>query len=864
MSKRSFLTLTSIFLLLAAFGILVNIPGVSSWTFWKYNTGNVVSSVAVSSGGNYTVAGTENGDLFLFNKQGTLIWSKSLGNEVVSVSISGDGNRILVGVAEYSTGEPDVFLFAKNGDTVWGKDLTDNGRPCGVSISQDGNHIATGDTGNKLRFFNSSGYQLWEKELGDWATCVSVSSAGDYIAFGSWDDNVYLFNQSGGQLWSYDTQYGVYGVSISPEGEYVASVGSEVFFFDSDGNQLWNITSYFGDGISVSANGNYIAVGEKYDEEITLFNKTGGEVWNWIVGSRVNSVAVSSDGKFVVGGADDGFVYFIENLQPTSITCVVSEPKILLGEEVDVSGSINPPIEGAEVTLTFTKPNNTTVTVNTMTTAGGVYNQTYTPDIIGFWTVQASWPGDTQYMGAESPIISLSVGESTITCGVSNWQIYLGGSITVSGTIDPLHVGVDVTLTYTDPADTVINRTVTSISGGNYSDTIQPDLDGMWSVRASWLGDVDTMGAESAEVRFLVSTVTEVTIKIGQNQTFFNVFQPPKDYHYSPIFEDMVWDKSVTPPAGINFTTIDGTFYYDETIPGLGGTITSCEVTYNIGVLDGTSEGIYEVTAYYNISRQSTMWPYSTTFLFTYELRCRVNAAVKYDTSIDLPIPPQVKLGEEALVSGTIVPAGGPPVAGINVTLSYTKPDGSIVNRTVVTEIDGSFQDAHMPDMPGTWSVQASWTGDEDHNGTESLQVQFIVLTDLTHEVTWNMGVYFIRTLSNSTVSDFFFNGSAIQIGFDVSGLPDTLGFCNVTIPKNLLRDNPWTITINDTPITNFIHTENDTHTFLYFTYEHSSTFRVMIQGTWIVSEFQLAMVLPLVMVFSLLTVVIMKLKKKK
>ena len=169
-----------------------------------------------------------------------------------------------------------------------------------------------------------------------------------------------------------------------------------------------------------------------------------------------------------------------------------------------------------------------------------------------------------------------------------------------------------------------------------------------------------------------------------------------------------------------------------------------------------------------------------------------------------------------------------------------------------------------MPDMPGTWSVQASWTGDEDHNGTESLQVQYIVLTDLTHEVTWNMGVYFIRTLSNSTVSDFFFNRSAIQIGFDVSGLPDTLGFCNVTIPKSLLRDNPWTITINDISITNFIHTENDSHTFLYFTYEHSSTFRVMIQGTWVVSEFQLAMVLPLFMVFSLFTVVIMKLKKKK
>jgi hypothetical protein len=854
------LALTSVFLLLAALGVFLNIPGASGWVFWKYNTGDMVSSVAVSLGSNYTVAGTENGDLFLLDKQGTLVWSKFLGNEVEGLSISGDGNRILVGVAEYSTGEPDVFLFNNEGNTIWEKDLiTDYNRPCDVSISQDGNYIATGDTGHKVRFFNSSGYRLWEKELGDWATCVSVSSTGDYIASGSWDDNVYLFNQSGDQLWSYDTEYGVYGVSISPEGGYVASVGNKIFFFDSGGHQLWNITSYYGDGISVSANGNYIAAGEKYDEEITLLNRTGGEIWNWSVGSKVNSVAVTSDGKFVVAGADDGFVYFIENLQPTSMTCMVFEPKISLGEEVNVSGSIDPPIEGVEVTFAFVRPNNTTVTVDATTTTGGVYNQTYAPDTIGFWTVQASWNGDAIYMGAESPIIPFSVGESTITCEVSNWQIYMRENIVVSGSIDPPHIGVEVTLTYTDPADVVFNRTVTTTGDGNYSDTLTPNFDGMWRVLASWPGDIDTMSAVSSEVRFLVSTVTEVSVKIGQNQTFHSVFQPPTDYHYSPMFEDIVWDENITSPSGVNFTTIEGVFTYHETIPGLGGTITSYNVTYNIGVLEETAEGIYNVTAYYDISSQSGFWPYTITFLFRYELRCRVNAVVKYETSIALVVPPQVKLGEAAAVSGTIVPTGGPPVEGVNVTLSYTKPDSSIVNRTVTTETDGSFQDAYIPDMSGAWSLKASWTGDEDHNGAESLQVEFDVLTDLMHEVTWDMGVYFIRTLSNSTVSAFLFNGTALQIGFNVSGLLGTEGFCNVTIPKSLLQGDPWTITIDDTPITDSLQNENDTHSFLYFTYMHPSTLQVIIQGTWIIPEFPLFIVLPLFMIATLIAATIFR-----
>ena len=75
---------------------------------------------------------------------------------------------------------------------------------------------------------------------------------------------------------------------------------------------------------------------------------------------------------------------------------------------------------------------------------------------------------------------------SDITCEVSKWQIYLGESITVSGTIEPLHDGVEVTLKYTRPVDEAFNRTVTSMANGNYSDTMIPDMDGMWGVQASW------------------------------------------------------------------------------------------------------------------------------------------------------------------------------------------------------------------------------------------------------------------------------------------------------------------------------------------------------------------------------------------
>jgi hypothetical protein len=866
MNKSLFFTAMSAFMVLTTLVMSFNVHEVFSWTFWKYNTGRAVSSVAISSNGNYTVAGTENGYLLLLDRQGKSIWSRSLGNEVEGVSISGDGSRILAGLAEYSTGEPDVFLLNKNGDIIWQKDLIQSGRPCDVSISQDSNYIATGDTDNKVRFFDSSGNQLWEKELGDWTTSVSLSSTGDYLAAGSWDDNVYFFNNTGSQIWNYDTKNNVYGVSISPEGGYVASIGAGISFFDATSNQLWNTTSPFGESVSVSANGNFIAAGREYGGQIILLNKTGGEPWNRYVDSDLNSVAITSDGKFVAAGAEDGFVYFIENLQPTSITCEVSKPK-LLSEEMPVSGSISPPIEGAEVTLTFTKPDNSTVTVNIQTTAGGIYNGTYVPDMIGSWTVQAFWAGDAEHMGAESPIILFSVGESTITCEVSNWQIYFGESITVSGTIDPPHAGVEVTLTYTNPADTAFNRTVASTGDGRYSDTVLPDLDGMWSVQVSWSGDMDTMGAVSSEVKFLVSTVTEVTIKIGRNQTFSCVFQPAIDEYYSPTFESIVWDRSATSPEGINFTAVEGEFSYHETISGLGGKITSFNITYNIGILEGTSEGVYNATAYYDISSQSEFYPYSTTFLFRYELRCRINAVVKYEASINLSLPPQVKLGEVASVSGTIVSTGGPPVAGVNVTLSYTKPDESVVNRISMTETGGSFQDAYSPDMLGTWSVKASWTGDEDHNGTESLEVPFNVLTDIKHQVTWDMGVYSIHTISNSTISNFIFNGSDIKIGFNVSGFLNTKGFCNVTIPSNFMWGE-FTVFLDGSPLTsgiNYTQIYNGTHYLFYMLYsQDNSSHEVKISATKIVPEFPSFLILPLFMIPTLIAIAVYKRKRAR
>lgn len=86
-----------------------------------------------------------------------------------------------------------------------------------------------------------------------------------------------------------------------------------------------------------------------------------------------------------------------------------------------------------------------------------------------------------------------------------------------------------------------------------------------------------------------------------------------------------------------------------------------------------------------------------------------------------------------------------------------------------------------------------------------------------------------MKSLSKDTVSPTGFNYSVDEISFNVSGDPGSLGFCNVSVPKALVKPG-YTIKVyfDDKPV-NYSLSENSTHYFIYFTYKHS-THRVSIR----------------------------------
>ena len=101
-----------------------------------------------------------------------------------------------------------------------------------------------------------------------------------------------------------------------------------------------------------------------------------------------------------------------------------------------------------------------------------------------------------------------------------------------------------------------------------------------------------------------------------------------------------------------------------------------------------------------------------------------VSFTVKAPSAVSCSVSPtSIVVGQTVTVSGLITPAR----SGATVTLTYTRPDGTIFTRTIATTTDSSYAYNYTPDQTGTWKVKAGWLGDENYAGSESLLISFSV-----------------------------------------------------------------------------------------------------------------------------------------
>ena len=157
------------------------------------------------------------------------------------------------------------------------------------------------------------------------------------------------------------------------------------------------------------------------------------------------------------------------------------------------------------MTVSCTRPNGTSFTLETRTAVAGSYSLSFQPDRAGLWTVKASWEGNLNYEGAESNTLTFTVNKASVTIATSLSRDSLdqGQSLSISGSTSPPLSGILVLLAY-QRSDGYLTRSVTTSADGSFADDFTPDKDGRWTVTASWAGNADYLAATSSLASFTV------------------------------------------------------------------------------------------------------------------------------------------------------------------------------------------------------------------------------------------------------------------------------------------------------------------------------------------------------------------------
>jgi hypothetical protein len=234
----------------------------------------------------------------------------------------------------------------------------------------------------------------------------------------------------------------------------------------------------------------------------------------------------------------------------------------------------------------------------------------------------------------------------------------------------------------------------------------------------------------------------------------------------------------------------------------------------------------------------------------------------------------------------TDVPNDPPTISGITgpdsstigetctFTASVTDPDGDDV--TITWYINGSSQTTGTSftytfdtEAAGAYLIQARA---QDSKGASSsyATLTFTLTEDSGMEtsyfyVPFEDEVYVVETCSNSSVSDLIFNEDLMRVQFNVDGDSGEPGYCNVTIPSELLSGDFTVFMDNNQLVENEDYTvkSNSTHSTLGINYEHGAQVIDVIE-VFGIPDFASWLALPFLMLATLTAIMSKRYRKQR
>ena len=170
------------------------------------------------------------------------------------------------------------------------------------------------------------------------------------------------------------------------------------------------------------------------------------------------------------------------------------------------------------------------------------------------------------------------------------------------------------------------------------------------------------------------------------------------------------------------------------------------------------------------------------------------------------------------------------------------------------SDYEARYPNASELDGSGVWDTP--YVIDENNRDNYPLMAPLVAPLYIFDAGTWEGVSYRVGVVSNSTVSDFSFNpDEGALLRFDVEGEEGTTGFCNVTIPKDLLyTEGNWTVLVDGYSVTPTVN-EDTNNTYLYFTYNYNKQ-TIEIIGTTAIPEFPSWIILPLLLTATALIII--------
>ena len=205
----------------------------SSEEVWSDSyTGIIFSSVSISPNSQYIAAGTEDGNVYVYNtssSEASWYHSGTLDGKITDIDFSGDSNYLIIGSENGK-----VYVYESEGDTPvleWGQ--TDE-VTC-VSGSFDSNYYAFGTEQGLITVLDlSTEFKAWDKNIGGIITEIDFNGDAKYLIAGSTNKKLVLANVThGDELWRISAFGDVLSVAMSYRGENIAvgtSAGLAIYY----------------------------------------------------------------------------------------------------------------------------------------------------------------------------------------------------------------------------------------------------------------------------------------------------------------------------------------------------------------------------------------------------------------------------------------------------------------------------------------------------------------------------------------------------------------------------------------------------------------------------------------------------------